>query len=158
MLSDLPTANNRCAGFTLVELVVTIGIVGILAAVAIPSFSSAIASTRSKGVATDLYMTLIKARSEAVKRNTSVIVEPSGAGWSKGWKAYPSNATGNILEDHSITGVVTVSGPSSVRYNSSGRTTGAPSFSIEATMGGASSEQCLSISLSGLPSIKSAAC
>ena len=149
---------SRYAGFTLVELVVTIAIVGILASVAIPSFSSSIATTRARSVATDLYMTLVKARSEAVKRNTAVIISPGESGWNKGWTVYPANAEDMVLENHTIAAEVTISGPGNVRYNSSGRVTGAVSFNISATMGAATAERCVAISLSGLPTIKSAAC
>lgn len=151
-------ASSRHGGFTLVELVVTIAIVGILAAVAIPSFSSLIASTRAGGVATDLYMSLVKARSEAVKRNTAVLVKPADAGWNKGWTVSPANAETNVLENHTVVGTVSVSGPGSVRYNSSGRVAGSVSFSISATLGDATSERCLLVSLSGLPTIKATAC
>ncbi len=149
---------SRYAGFTLVELVVTIAIVGILASVAIPSFSSSIATTRARSVATDLYMSLVKARSEAVKRNTAVIVGPSESGWNKGWTVYPANAEDKVLENHSISAAVTITGPGTIRYNSSGRVTGEVSFNISATMGSATAERCVAISLSGLPTIKSAAC
>ena len=156
--AEASSGRGHYSGFTLVELVVTIAIVGILASVAIPSFSSSIATSRARSVATDLYMSLVKARSEAVKRNTAVTVSPAESGWNKGWTIYPTNAASKVLENHTITAAVTITGPGSVRYNSSGRTTGAVSFNISATMGAATAERCVAISLSGLPTIKSAAC
>lgn len=152
--------NRRNSGFTLVELVVTIAIIGILASIAIPSFSSSVATTRARSVATDLYMSLLKARSEAVKRNTAVIVSPAESGWNKGWTVYPANASTRVLENHAISADVTISGPGTVRYNSAGRVVASDSvsFNISATMGDATAERCVAISLSGLPTIKSAAC
>lgn len=155
---EVSSGRSHYSGFTLVELVVTIAIVGILASVAIPSFSSSIASTRARSVATELYMSLVKARSEAVKRNTAVTISPAESGWNKGWKIYPTNAESKVLENHTIAAAVTITGPGSVRYNSSGRTTGEVTFNISATMGAATAERCVAISLSGLPTIKSAAC
>lgn len=147
------------AGFTLVELVVTIAVVGILAAIAIPSFSGMIASTKAKGIATDLYFDLTKARSEAVKRNMDVTMSPSDGGWKNGWNIYPTNQSDNILESHSISGAnVSVSGPGGVKYNSSGRIGGSVSFDIEATVGSASANTCVTVSLSGLPNVKNSAC
>lgn len=147
------------AGFTLVELVVTIAVVGILAAIATPSFSAMIANSKAKGIATDLYFDLAKTRSEAVKRNMDVTLSPSDDGWKKGWTIYPSNQEDNVLEDHSISGAnVSVSGPGSVKYNSSGRIGGSVSFEIEATVGSASANACVTVSLSGLPNVKNSAC
>jgi len=143
----------------MVELVVTIAVAGILAAIALPSFSGMIANNKARGVATDLYFDLAKARSEAVKRNTEVTLSPGDDGWKKGWKVYPSNNADNILEDHSVSGSnVSVSGPGSVNYNSSGRVGGSVSFAIEATLGAASANACVTVSLSGLPKVKNSAC
>jgi type IV fimbrial biogenesis protein FimT len=148
-----------CAGFSLVELVVTIAVVGILASIAIPSFSGMIANNKARGVATDLYFDLAKARSEAVKRNRDVTMSPTDDGWKKGWNIYPTNQSDNILESHSVSGAnVSVSGPGSVKYNSSGRIGGSVSFGIEATVGSASANSCVTVSLSGLPNVKNSAC
>src|SRR5947207_8578310 len=60
------------AGFTAIELLVVVSIVGVLAAIAGPSFAPLIASQRASSAATDLYVALATARSEATKRNADV--------------------------------------------------------------------------------------
>ena len=57
------------AGFTLIELVITIAIAGTLLAIAIPNLSTFTAEMRAKTVAFELIGDLITARSEALKRN-----------------------------------------------------------------------------------------
>lgn len=61
--------DNR--GFTLVELVVTLAIFGIMLAIALPSFLSYLPTMRLKGAARDISSTLQSARMEAVSRNTN---------------------------------------------------------------------------------------
>ncbi len=63
-------------GFTLIELLVTIGVMAILAALGAPALTGFIASQRNRSMATDLSIALTKARSEAVKQNTSVTLSP----------------------------------------------------------------------------------
>ena len=81
-------------GFTLVEMMVTIGVVGILLAVAVPAMRSFVQDDRQSTQATTLWMTLNLARSEARKQDASVSVCPSAdgltcsgsaAGWPLGW-------------------------------------------------------------------------
>jgi type IV fimbrial biogenesis protein FimT len=144
-------------GFSLIELVVVIAIVGILASIAVPSFNSSIASMRAKNAASSLYDGLVRARSEAVKRNASVMLAPAGD-WAKGWQIYLSSNTSNVLENYSTTGTVSIKGPDNVEYKATGRVIGSVKFDIEASMGAAKSQRCVSVSLSGLPTIKTTSC
>jgi len=73
-------------GFTLVELMVAVAILGILVTLAAPSFNSFIDKYRVKRAADTISAFLINAKSEAVKRNTSVrvVITGSGATWCAG--------------------------------------------------------------------------
>ncbi|HEY0845913.1 MAG TPA: GspH/FimT family pseudopilin [Noviherbaspirillum sp.] len=149
---------RRWTGFTLTELMVAVAVVGILAAFAAPSFSDMIARQRTRTAATDLYLALAKARSEAIKRNTSVTLSPKGGNWASGWEiANPSDASAK-LEDHGAVANATITGPASVVYLTTGRIRGStrPEFDISVT--GTSAHACVSVDLSGLPTQKSSSC
>ena len=72
-------------GFTLVELMCTLAVLAILAFAAAPSFASLMAGQRVRSASLDLSSALLLARSEAVKRNATVTLAPTGAAWTAGW-------------------------------------------------------------------------
>lgn len=90
-------------GFTLLELIVTISIAGILMALAIPSFSDMIRSSRLTTTINELVGSLNLARSESVKRGTTVIVKAkTGTNWESGWTVeLPAPCTTNcVIKDY----------------------------------------------------------
>lgn len=150
--------HHRIAGFTLPELMVVVAIVGILAAIAAPSFSSLIANQRNKAAATDLYIALSKARSEAIKRNTNVTLSPKTGGWQAGWEILDPSDASKKIEDHAAITGGTITGPASVTYRSSGRVQGSATPAFDITVSGTSNHVCVTVNLSGLPSQKSSSC
>jgi len=61
-------------GFTTIELIVVIAIMGVLMAIAIPNFSQWTTNYRLKAAAREIYTNFQKARMEAIKTNSDVVV------------------------------------------------------------------------------------
>lgn len=83
----------RARGFTLIELMVTIAVLAIVTAIAYPSFTSLMNSSRLTGAANDLVGDLQTARSEAIRRNARVTVCASAdnttcAGAAGDWQSW----------------------------------------------------------------------
>ena len=75
----MPSTSDRtpaplARGFTLVELMVTVAVVGILATVAVPSMVGFVNTSRLAGASEELTASLQLAKSEAIRRNRVVTV------------------------------------------------------------------------------------
>lgn len=81
------------AGFSLVELMTVIIILGILAAFAAPSVRSLATNQRLKTTSFDLVMSMMLARSESIKRGARVYVMPEANDWTRGWCVVASNTS-----------------------------------------------------------------
>lgn len=79
---------SRQEGFTLIELMVTIVVFGILLMIAVPSFTSMMDTVRVKRAGDAVNAFMVNAKSEAIKRNATVRaivqVADSGATWCVG--------------------------------------------------------------------------
>ncbi len=84
-------------GFSAIELLIVISIVGILAAIALPSFNTVIARMRVRTSADSILSLLYAAKSEAVKRAGGVVIRPTGATWSTGFTVALTDVNGTVL-------------------------------------------------------------
>lgn len=85
-------------GFTLNELIITLAIMAVLLGLAVPAFSSLMRSIRLTTIHNELIADLNYARSEAIKRESPVIVKATAAPfWEMGWTVETVNCTANCL-------------------------------------------------------------
>jgi type IV fimbrial biogenesis protein FimT len=68
------SAGRAQRGFTLMELMVVLAIVGVIMGLAVPNFGVYIRNSRLTGAANDLLGSIVLARTEAIKRQTPVAV------------------------------------------------------------------------------------
>ena len=79
-------------GFTLIELMITIALAAIILSLAGPGFQELVRRNQVRAITDDFYTVFNTARSEAVKRNSQVVLCASSAGvscdgatWDSGW-------------------------------------------------------------------------
>jgi type IV fimbrial biogenesis protein FimT len=88
-------------GFTLIELMVTLAVMGVVLAIGLPSFQNFIVSSRLTTGANDLVVALNLARHEALRRGQRVSVCPSSdgaacaasGGWEQGYIVFSDGGT-----------------------------------------------------------------
>jgi len=148
-------AARFCAcGFTIIELMVTLVILAILATVAAPSMRDLLNAARLRSAASDMYESVILARSEAVKRAATVDIVPSASGWQAGWTVQSGTT---VLQGHDAIQYVTVTANTTgnLSYGLNGRvTTGVRSFVITSSQSSGLAARCVLIDASGRPGVK----
>jgi len=95
---------TRAEGFTLIELVVTIAVMAIMAAIAFPSFSDTLRSNYVSTATNEILGSLALARSEAIRSNANGAIcttangTTCGGDWNSGWLVW-INTNGNNQVD-----------------------------------------------------------
>lgn len=145
---------NPQSGFTLIEVMVVIAIVGIFITIAAPSFTSFINTMRIKSASFDLVNDLNLARSEAIKRNADITVKirKDATVWRDGWQIDFDPATAVPLrEREAVGGAVTITpnpDTDTITFKGNGRPTAAVNFSLTSTLTGVT-PRCVRLTASG---------
>jgi type IV fimbrial biogenesis protein FimT len=95
--------SKSVSGFTLLELMVTVSIAGVIMAMAIPSFKDMMRNNRLTGYANELVTSLSLARSEAAKRGIQVTIRRKGATstqWESGWDVFVDVDGNELFNDN----------------------------------------------------------
>lgn len=95
---------QKTRGFSALELIVILAILGVLLMVGAPSFQSFLANHRLTTAANALFMAVNLTRSEAIHRGTRVDLVPAGSGvsWNDGWIVFV-DGNGNQRPDQGET-------------------------------------------------------
>jgi type IV fimbrial biogenesis protein FimT len=113
-------------GFTLIELMVALTVAAILVGLAIPSFREFSGNSRTVATTNSLVGALAVARSEALRRSTSVSICPStdmqtcnGGDWTQGWIVFTDSGNAGVVDggDHVIQTWPAPGGNSAVNLN-----------------------------------------
>jgi type IV fimbrial biogenesis protein FimT len=170
-------ALSREAGFSAVELLVVITIVGILGAMAMPSLRRLMDTQKVRSISSDLFADLSYARGEAIARGHTIQVQSVGGGndWIQGWTITDTTAApvAQLKVQGPCTGPspptpctlannVSVTGDAaSITFDRNGRAGAAVvSFNIAPTDASATTDQkrCLKLDPSGRPRSTTGAC
>ncbi|MDP1527388.1 MAG: GspH/FimT family pseudopilin [Rhodocyclaceae bacterium] len=149
--------HHRQQGFSLIELMVTLAVLAIIIAIAVPSFKTMILNQRVKSASFDIVASLAYARGEAVKQNGNITITPTGGNWSNGWTM---SGSGGVFKTQSAFANVTITGPATIVFGRSGRVTaGTGNIQIDdSESSSAIVPRCIAIGVTGQPKSKTGAC
>ena len=146
--------HTSMAGFTVIELLVAVLILAILATIAAPNMTSFILGTRVRSAATEMYSTLIFARSEAIKRSANIDIVPIAA-WQGGWQV---KAGATILKQQdSFPSNISIVGPAgTITYQRDGRLSGnaTATFTVNAPGNASVKTKIVNVDLGGRALVK----
>ena len=164
---------RRENGFTLIELMIAVGLMGLLLSTAVPALDLFMSNARQTGAINDFVSSIHQARSTAVTTNARVTICPSSGGtnceavgWNEGWIVFSDRDSDrnvdtdeNIIASSGSTSGLTIQSsqfPAFIMYRPNGRVLNASlngssgSFTVYDKRG-ASHAKVMVIDLSGRP-------
>ncbi len=166
-----PNSRGASRGFTLVELMIGLVLVAILLGIGLPMFRSFILNQQLRAATTDLRIALTLVRSEAVKRNRVVTLQPfdEDEGWGGGWVipsppdplADPDLPPPADLLVHRQSGDVAITPEpdvASLQFSQMGRTASEVAFTIDIGPEGNNIQGCMRVGLDGRVTSAEGAC
>ena len=146
-------------GFTIIELMLVVTVLAILATLAVPSMRDMLIATQVRAAASDLFESVILARSEAIKRAASVDVVPNSGGWSQGWSV-KVGSTVLDTRDAATNVTITPNATGNITYRLDGRiSTSVRSLTLSTTVASSPiAARCVVIDAGGRASIKTNGC
>lgn len=156
-ISSIPRRGFPPRGFTIVEVIIVVFMVSIFLTLAGPLFRDFVIQQNIRNASFELMSDLIYARSEAVKRNTTVTISKAST-WSSGWTVAAGATT--LRQHPAFSSNITISMASgSVDFLLSGRASGTASFTVDDTAGKSSiGARCVSVDPAGRPQSSEGSC
>lgn len=163
----------QSSGFSLIELMVTLLIAGIVLAIGLPAFSNFVKDNRLTAQTNDLLVSMHVARNEAVNRghNVRVLTLSGGTDWTSGWQILldvdgdgDTDAEDAILRNYdALKNAALTSDVSSVTFEPTGYLDQTlhirpVEITLEASKCTADDIRVINIQLSGLASFEKQAC
>lgn len=170
-------------GFTMIELMITIVVIGIALSLAVPGFSSFIRENRATSQANELLVGLTFARSEAIKRgrpvaicasNDSTSANPTCTGnndWTVGWISFTDDpsaggtagdydaGTDSLLRVHEALGGSTLTATTSnLRFDGDGIALTNGDFTLNPNGCEGNQQRSIDVSATGSAKVSAEAC
>ncbi len=150
------------SGFTLIELMITLAIIGIFTIFALPSLNNLVLDQQIKSATFDVFSSLVYTRSEALKRNSNIDILATGNNWANGWKVQTQGTVTVLKNQDALSGIILTATDSAnnavnnITYRHDGRlnNTTAPTFVLKVANNTTVNPRCVLVDLSGLPNIK----
>ncbi|QMU61946.1 MAG: prepilin-type N-terminal cleavage/methylation domain-containing protein [Gammaproteobacteria bacterium] len=151
-------------GFTILELMITVLMLGVMLTLAVPSFSAVFKQNRLAAQTNSLLSSLNYARGQTINQNQIVIVQPITAGtdWSAGWKVRVNGVDIQFFEG--VENASLISTAATITYQSDGTLTTGANVTLTLTLTpndcptGSSDVRVITITLSGQSSSTTAVC
>lgn len=153
---------QRYSGFTIIELMIVISVVGVLAVIGLPSMRDLMFEQQVKTAASDTHISLLLTRSEAIKRNTDIEMR-ANTSWNNGWNVKIPASTvlrtqdpipGITVECNTDSDSAAETCPAAITFSRAGRPTSYIEFRLFMEDNPRVTMRCVSVSLSGVPRVK----